>query len=49
MFYKPLQRLYSIIPLDDPMARQYSEVALQLIDFLLRRDEVGRVKRKSQT
>eukprot|EP00111_Clytia_hemisphaerica_P003838 TCONS_00011021-protein len=38
-FYKPFQKLYSQVPLEDPMGRKYSEVALQLVDFLLRKDE----------
>ena len=44
-FYKPFQKLYSEVPLDDPMARKYSEVAIQLVDFLLRKDEVSIVLR----
>lgn len=38
-FYKPSSKLYCSIKQSDPLARKYSEVALQLTDFLLQKEE----------
>ena len=39
-FYKPSNKQYCLIEVGNTSARKLSEVGLELIDFLLRREEV---------